>query len=58
MADSRKPKVLTLEDSVGVIKLFDTGKSGRQIAESFYVGKTQIQCIIKEHKSVIDKWHN
>ena len=58
MADSRKRKVLTLEDRVKVIKLFDSGKSGRQIPESLDVGKTQIQNIINEHKSVMDQWHN
>ena len=36
-------KVLTLEERVQVIKLLESGRSSRVVADQFGVGKTQIQ---------------
>lgn len=40
---SKKRKVLTLEDRIEVIRLLESGKSSRVVAEQFGVGKTQVQ---------------
>ena len=56
LAMSRKRKVLTLEERVGVIKMADTGKSCRGIALDMGVGKTQVQHIIKEREEIMRQW--
>ena len=43
MATPKKRKVLNLEDHVKVIRLMESGKSSRIVAEQFGVGRTQIQ---------------
>ena len=50
-----KPKVhaLTLAEKIQVINLKDQGKSQRDIAERFKVGKTQICTIIKRRDEIM-----
>ena len=46
-------KVLTLHDKVAVCKALDAGKSHRQIACDFEVGKTQIGNIAKQRDNIM-----
>jgi predicted DNA-binding protein YlxM (UPF0122 family) len=50
---SPKRKALTLQERVEVIKMNESGKSARAIAEHFKVGKTQIQSTIKRKAEVL-----
>ena len=52
----KKRKVLDLKDRMNVVKRHEKGDSARKIAESFGVGKTQIQNILKEKTSIRDRF--
>uniref|UniRef100_A0A8C4QQL2 HTH CENPB-type domain-containing protein n=1 Tax=Eptatretus burgeri TaxID=7764 RepID=A0A8C4QQL2_EPTBU len=54
--ESRKRKVLSLEQRVRVIERHNNGKSARSIAASLDVGKTQIQSIINERDWILQLW--
>ena len=43
MSSTKKRKFLTLDERVAVIKLLESGKSSRKVAEQYGVGRTQIQ---------------
>ena len=49
----RKRKVMTLNERTCVIKLSNKGDSARKIAESFAVGKMQVQTIICNKESIL-----
>ena len=49
-------KVLTLSERVEAIKLYDGGKSSRDVAQIMGVGRTQIQQIIK--RKVLDDYES
>jgi hypothetical protein len=51
-------KVLTLSERVEAIKLHDSGKSSRDVAQIMGVGRTQIQQIIKRKSEVLDAPQN
>ena len=52
---SKKSKnTLTLSQKHEVIKLSDTGKSSRQLADAFGCGRSQIQNILKRKREVLD----
>ena len=52
---SKKPRVnLTLSQKHEVIKLLDSGKSCRHLADVFGCGKTQIQNILKRKAEVLE----
>ncbi|KAK6166482.1 hypothetical protein SNE40_023159 [Patella caerulea] len=53
---SKVRKVLTVEERVKVINLSEQGQSGRQIAESIGVGRTQIQNILKRKAEVLEEY--
>lgn len=44
---SGKRKSLTLQQKIDVIRQSESGKSSRNLADIFGVGRTQIQCIVK-----------
>ena len=56
MAESRKRKILTLEQRVDVIQKNERGMSCRAIAAELHVGKTQIQSIVREKESIMKMW--
>lgn len=49
-----KRKFLTLEERMKVIKMSESGRSQRAIADEMNVGKTQIQCILKRKRELVD----
>lgn len=55
---SKKRKVLTLEDRVKVIKLLESGRSTRLVAEEFGVGKTQVQQTLKRKAEFMSDYEN
>jgi hypothetical protein len=55
---ANKRKVLTLDDRVGVIKLLDSGKSARQIAQQFGCGRTQILKINTDRDGIMKEWES
>ena len=54
--EKRKRKELTLKEKVDLIKLSD-GKSQRQLAETFGIGKTQVQTILKRKAELLDGYY-
>ena len=59
MASSvKKRKVLTLDERVKVIKLMESGKSSRILAEQFGVGRTQIQQTLKRKAELMSDYEN
>ena len=50
--------VLTLSERVEDIKLHDSGKSSRDVAQIMDVGRTQIQHIIKRKSEVLDDYES
>ena len=55
----KKCKVLTLEeDRVKVIRLLESGKSSRILAEQFGVGRTQIQQTLKSKAELLSDYEN
>ena len=50
--------MLTLEELVNVIKLSDSGKSGRAIAKEIGVGRTQIHGIHKRKRETMDEYES
>jgi kinesin family protein 6/9 len=56
MASKRKITTLKLEERYEVLKLYDTGKSSRQIASELGVGRSQIQNILKRKSQVIEDY--
>ena len=55
---SKKWKVLTLDECIKAIKLVESGKSSRKVAEEFGVGRTQIQETLKRKREVIEDYEN
>ena len=53
-----KRTVLTLEERINVLKRLDAGKSCRQVAKQFGVGKTQIQSIKKRKRELTEDYEN
>ncbi|XP_053406646.1 tigger transposable element-derived protein 4-like [Mercenaria mercenaria] len=53
-----KRNFLTLEKRVEVIRLSESGKSGRAIAEQVGVGRTQIHGILKRKREIMDEFEN
>ena len=53
-----KRKPLTLEERVRVIERKKGGETAIAIAKSLNVGKTQIQCIIRDSDSILERWRN
>ena len=51
-----KRKVLTLEQRVEVIRLIESGKSSRIVAEQFGVGKTQVQQTLKRKAELMTEY--
>ena len=58
MATPKKRKVLNLEDRVKVIRLMESGKSSRIVAEQFGVGRTQIQQTMKRKAELLSDYEN
>jgi hypothetical protein len=57
MASDRKRKCLTLEQRVDVLKKLDSGRSVRDVAAEFGVGKTQIAMVRStQRESVKSLW--
>ena len=52
----RKRKLLTLEERVEVLRLYEGGDKCVKIASIFGVGKTQIQDIVKKKEEILSKW--
>ncbi|GFR84193.1 transposase [Elysia marginata] len=52
MASSKQKNALTLEQRLDVIKMAAQGKSQRQIADHFGVGKTQVQKTLKQKAEI------
>ena len=55
---SAKRKCLTLEERVKVIKLLESGKSSRIVADEVGVGRTQIQNVFKRKREILDEYEN
>ena len=55
---SAKRKCLTLEERVKVIKLLESGKSSRTVADEVGVGRTQIQNVFKWKREILDEYEN
>ena len=55
---SKKRKVLTLDERVKAIKLVESGKSSRKVAEDFGVGRTQIQETLKRKREIMEDYEN
>ena len=53
-----KRNFLSLDDRVKVIRLADSGKTGRKIASEMGVGKTQIHDILKRKHEVLEEYNN
>lgn len=53
-----KRKCLSLEDRVKVVKLLDSGRSSRDIASDFGVGRTQIQNVAKRKRDIMDEYES
>ena len=53
---SQKRKVLTLKDRIHVIEKVEKGKSCRCVAVEMSVGKTQVQSIVRDRKSIRQQW--
>ena len=53
---SQKLKVLTLEDRIRVTEKVEQGKSCRCVAVEMGVGKTQVQSIVRDRKSIRRQW--
>ena len=53
---SQKRKLLTLEDRIRVIEKVEQGKSCRCVAVEMAVGKTQVQSIVRDRKSIRRQW--
>ena len=53
--EKRKRKELTLKEKVDLIKLSDGKK--RQLAETFGIGKTQVQTILKRKAELLDGYY-
>ena len=56
--ESRKRKILTLQQRVEVLQWHEKGQSCRAIAMKLDVGKTQIQSIINSGDSVLKEWQS
>ena len=54
----KKRKVLTLDERVKVIKLLESGKSSRILAEHLGVGRTQIQQTLKRKAELMSDYEN
>ena len=52
---SRKRNELTLQKKVDLLKNSD-GKSSRQLAEIYGVGRTQVQNILKRKREILDSY--
>ena len=50
---AKKRKALSLSDRVRVLERATNGRSARQIAKEFDVGKTQIQGILKRKEEIL-----
>ena len=55
MSMKKKPKELTLNEKVKVIKESESGRSQRALAEMYDVSKSQIQRILKNKSSMTSK---
>ncbi|KAH3713826.1 hypothetical protein DPMN_073627 [Dreissena polymorpha] len=51
-----KRKCLSLEDRVKVVRLLESGRSSRDIASEFGVGRTQIQNVAKRKRDIMDEY--
>ena len=49
-------KVLTLEERIKVIERSEKGETSKAIALSLDVGKNQVQNIIRDKQSILDRW--
>jgi hypothetical protein len=56
--NTKKRKLLTLEERVKVIRLSESGESSRKISIDFAVGKTQVNNIIKNKAEIIKQWES
>ena len=45
MSFTKKRKFLSADESIAIIKMFESGKSSRKIAEQFCVSRTQMQVL-------------
>ena len=55
-SQKRKRKILTLGERIEVIKRSDSGETAISIAKSVNVGKTQIQGIVQDEASILERW--
>ena len=55
---SKKRKVLTLDELVKAIKLVESGKNSRKVAEDFGVRRTQIQETLKRKCEIMEDYEN
>ncbi len=56
--NDRKRKVLPLDLRVEVVKMIDSGKSLRAIAQKFDCGRTQISNIKIEREAIMKEWES
>lgn len=58
MSKPQKRKCLTLEERVKCIKLLESGKSSRAVANEIGVGRTQVQNVLKRKRDIMNEFES
>lgn len=58
MSSKVKRKCMTLEERVKCLKLLESGKSSRVVANEFGVGRTQVQNVLKRKREIMDEYES